>query len=46
MAALRLNFDNIVALVRFILTILPDIIAAVQDLADDGQLNNSYQNEE
>lgn len=41
MARFILNFDNIVAVVRFVLSILPDIVAAVEDLKDDGQLNGS-----
>lgn len=46
MAKLILNWDMIVTLCRFIIQILPDIIAAVDDLKDDGLLNGSNQHEE
>lgn len=41
MAKLLLNWDYVVTLVRFIIQVLPDIIAAVEDLKDDGLLNGS-----
>lgn len=46
MAKLRLNWDNVVTLCRFILQLLPDIIAIVDDLADDGVLNHSNRSED
>ena len=46
MAKLILNWDMVVTLCRFIIQILPDIIAIVDDLKDDGLLNGSNQHEE